>query len=342
MIVTSGLPDDRIRLTGLSGHLSSLRGHPIHSPAKRPAPLRPGDRVGVAALSGPVDPARLEAGFAALRGLGLEPVPARNLGARHRGLFAGDDGERLAAFHELAADPSLSAIFFARGGWGLPRLLPQLDWELLARYPRAYVGYSDLTPFLLGLVERCGLVAYHGPMVAADFARGLADAELASLFGALGEDPAPSYPLAGAAAGADGSPRAEGRLLGGCLSLLASSVGTPYAADLSGSLLFLEDVGEPAYRLDRMLTQLRQAGQLDAIRAIIVGHLTALGGRQLTAGEAESLLAVFREQAAALGVPLAWGLAAGHDAPNWTLPLGAAALLDLADPAAPRLSIRFE
>jgi muramoyltetrapeptide carboxypeptidase len=194
-------------------------------------------------------------------------------------------------------------------------------------------------------------------MVAADFARGLAEDELASLLGTLGDDPEPVFPLAGALLGADGAEQAEGQLLGGCLSLLAATAGTPYAPDLSGSLLFIEDVGEPAYRLDRMLVQLRQAGQLDAIRAIIVGHLTALGGRRLAAGEeaneANSLLAVFREHATALGVPLAWGLAAGHDAPNWTLPLGATALLDLSslapsslaqgpEAAAPRLRLRFE
>lgn len=349
MIVTSGSPDDRIRLTGLSGHLSFSRLSrtipihlPRHPPARRPAPLRPGDRVGVAALSGPVDPARLAAGLEALRGLGFEPVPASNLAARHRGLFAGEDAERLAAFHQLAADPSLAAIFFARGGWGLPRLLPAIDWQLLARHPRAYVGYSDLTPLLLGLVQRCGLIAFHGPMAAADLARGLSAEETASLFAALGGESELSYPLAGSEV-VEGAPRrVAAPLLGGCLSLLASSAGTAFAPDLSGSILFLEDVGEPAYRLDRMLTQLRQTGQLDAIRAIIVGHLTALGGRQLAAGEAEGLLDVFREHAAALGVPLAWGLPAGHDAPNWTLPLGADALLDLSDPAAPRLSISFE
>ena len=129
--------------------------------------------MGVAALSGPVDPVRLEAGLAELRRLGLTPVPADNLLARSaNGLFAGEDAERLAAFHRLAAEPDLPAILFARGGYGVPRILPWIDWDLLRRYPRAYVGYSDLTPFLLEVVRRLGWVAFHGPMVAADFARG--------------------------------------------------------------------------------------------------------------------------------------------------------------------------
>ncbi|HEX6864125.1 MAG TPA: LD-carboxypeptidase, partial [Thermoanaerobaculia bacterium] len=134
-------------------------------PVHLPPPAGPGDRVGVAALSGPVDPAKLEAGISALRGLGFEPVLADNLLSR-QGFLAGTDAERLAAFHRLVADPSLTAIFFSRGGYGLMRLLPALDWDLLARHPRAYVGYSDLTPFLLGLVERLGLVSFHGPLVA--------------------------------------------------------------------------------------------------------------------------------------------------------------------------------
>ncbi len=140
--------------------------------------------MGVAALSGPVDPARLEAGLEALRRLGFEPVLAANVLSRH-GLFAGGDEERLAAFHRLAADPSLSAIFFARGGHGLLRLLPAIDWDLLRRHPRAYVGYSDLTPFLLEVVRRLGLVTFHGSMVAADLARGLRPEEEESLLGAL-------------------------------------------------------------------------------------------------------------------------------------------------------------
>jgi len=112
-----------------------------------PPAVRPGDRVGVAALSSHVDPRRLEQGVAVLRELGFEPVLAGNLD-RVDGLFAGSDAERLAAFHELAADESLRAIFFARGGHGLLRVLPRIDWPLLARFPRAYIGYSDLTPFL--------------------------------------------------------------------------------------------------------------------------------------------------------------------------------------------------
>lgn len=286
--------------------------------AKLPPPVRPGDRVGVAALSGPVDPGRLERGLAALAGLGFEPVPAANLGQRS-GLFAGDDASRLDAFHQLASDPSLKAIFFARGGHGVTRVLPAIDWRLLAAHPRAYVGYSDLTPFLIALPARLGLVAFHGPMVAADLARGLTGEESASLLAALAGDYPRAYSLTGVhegEAGQGGDAGPAGPLLGGCLSLLTVLVGTPYLPDLAGSVLFWEDVDEPLYRLDRMLTHLRLSDNLAGLRAMVVGHAEPVDAR------GETPAAWLGDALADSALPLGWGLAAGHREPNLTLPLG--------------------
>jgi muramoyltetrapeptide carboxypeptidase len=288
--------------------------------------VRPGDRVGVAALSGPVHAGRLARGLVALGRLGFEVVPARNLAAvstAGNGLFAGDDAERLAAFHELAADPSLKAMFFARGGHGLLRLLPQLDWDLLACTPRAYVGYSDLTPFLLEIVRRQGLAVFHGPLVAAELARGLRMEEEESLLGAL----AGRYPVAHPLAGAQRAGTAQGPLLGGCLSLLVATLGTPWAPDLEGSVLFVEDINEPAYRLDRMLTHLRLSGSLDGIRGMVMGHFDS-GGPEVPPGEREALAALAAESLAGFDWPLAWGERSGHRAPNLTLPLGLPARLE--------------
>jgi muramoyltetrapeptide carboxypeptidase len=289
------------------------------NPARLPPPVGPGDRVGIAALSGPVDPERLARGMAALEGLGFVPVPADNLASRH-GFLAGDDGERLAAFHRLAADPSLAAILFARGGHGLLRVLPGIDWDLLARRPRAYMGFSDLTPFLLAVVARLGLVAFHGPMVAADLARGLSAVEEESFLGALaGRYPAVQplgRPLCPGAA--------AGPLLGGCLSLLAATQGTPFAPDLAGSLLFWEDVGEPPYRIDRMLTHLRLSGSLSKIAGMIVGHISAGGEGEGAPVDWPSLVG---EALSGFPWPLAWGQESGHVAPNRTLPLGLGARL---------------
>jgi muramoyltetrapeptide carboxypeptidase len=297
-------------------------------PAQLPPPAGPGDRVGVAALSGPVDPARLEAGLAGLRRLGFEPVLAGNVLSRD-GLFAGGDAERLAAFHRLAADPDLPAIFFTRGGYGLMRVLPALDWDLLRRRPRAYVGYSDLTPFLLEVVRRLGLVSFHGPLVAGELARGLDAGEEESLLGAL----AGRYPAAQPFSGwlrEPASGEARGVLLGGCLSLLTATLGTPFAPELEGGLVFWEDVNEPPYKIDRMLTHLGLSGNLANIAGMIVGQIGngPVANCQDPDGEALDWRALVGGGVAGFSWPVAWGLSSGHFAPNWTLPLGLPARLE--------------
>lgn len=285
-----------------------------------PPSVSPGDRVGVAALSGPVDPDRLARGLAALERLGFEPVPASNLASRHA-LFAGSDGERLQAFHQLAADPTVRAVVFARGGHGVLRLLPSIDWPLLARYPRAYVGYSDVTPFLLAVVRRLGLVAFHGPMAAADLARGLSEREERSFLEALsGRFGGSTLPLSGWLRPA----AVEGPLLGGCLTLLTSVLGTPWATSLAGAVLFWEDLGEPAYRLDRMLTHLGLSGSLAPVRGMVVGHCRPTDTEAVGPWWHERFGGVLADHS----WPVAFGLEAGHEAPNLTLPLGAPARLD--------------
>lgn len=280
---------------------------PFTMTARLPPPVTAGARVGVAALSSKVDPERLARGMDALTRLGFTPVPARNLDVQGT-FFAGGDEQRLEAFHELLDDSSLDAIFFARGGHGVTRLLPRLDWELMARRPRAFVGYSDLSPFLHQVVTRLGWVAFHGPMVAADLARGLSPVEEDSLLGMLAGDLPRRYPARGA-----GDVEARGILMGGCLSLFAATCGTPFAARFDDAILFLEDVDEPAYRVDRMLTQLRLSGSLTGVRAMVL---------------ADSLHRAIGDEGLALvgehlrGQPLAVGLEAGHAAPNLTLPLG--------------------
>jgi muramoyltetrapeptide carboxypeptidase len=290
-----------------------------------PPPVRVGDRVGVAALSGFTDGGRLERGLTALRELGFETVTASNL-ARRDGLFAGSDDERLDAFHALAADPTVKAILFARGGHGLLRVLPRIDWALLAHHPRAYVGYSDLTPFLLEVVRRLGLVAFHGPMVAADLARGLSQAEQGWLVGALAGEFPVELPVRVAEEDRDRPPVA-GPLMGGCLSLLTSVLGTPFEPDLTGALLFLEDVGEPLYRLDRMLTHLRLSGSLTDVHAMIFGQLGCLDAPE---HDPAGCLRPLRRTLADFPWPVVWDLPAGHAAPNATLPVGLPSCLDLA------------
>ena len=292
----------------------------LPEPAKLPPRVEPGDRVGVAALSGAIDPEALGRGLEALRDLGFEPVAARNLGMR-TGLFAGSDEERLAAFHELAEDPSLRAIFFARGGHGVLRVLARIDWPALGRLPRAYVGYSDLTPFLLEVVRRLKLVAFHGPMVAVDLARGLDGVEVDSLLRSLSG----AFPTTIEVATLAGTSAVEGPLLGGCLSMLVSTLGTEFAPPLEGSIFFWEDADEPLYRIDRMLNQLRLSGSLDGIGAMVVGRVD-LADQDLEGCEVSEHLCEFARE---LDWPVATGCASGHCRPNLTLPLGLSARLEM-------------
>jgi muramoyltetrapeptide carboxypeptidase len=270
----------------------------------------------VAALSGPVDPERLAAGVESLRRLGFEPVLADNALSR-TGYLAGGDEERLAAFHRLAADPDIRAIFFTRGGYGVPRILPGIDWDLVGRHPRAYVGYSDLTPFLTGIVERLGLAAFHGPLVGGELARGLEPEEEASLLGAL----AGRYPAELPFRGWLREGACAGPLLGGCLSLLSATAGTPWFPDLRGAVVFWEEINEAPYRVDRMLTHLRLSGNLAGIAGMIVGHV-------VDKGDWNEWPDLVDENLSGYSWPLAWGLPTGHVPQNWTLPMGLPARLE--------------
>ena len=280
-----------------------------------PPPVGPGDRVGIAALSGTVEPRRLARGLEALKALGFEPVRASNLGSVY-GPMAGPDPERLESFHQLVADESVKAIIFARGGYGATRLLPHIDWELLARRPKAYVGYSDLTPLLNLIPTRLGFATFHGPMVAAELAGGLSPDERERFVAGLAGQASLPIPIPGwLRAGA-----AEGPLLGGCLSVLAAVIGTEWMPDLAGSLLLLEDVGEPPYRIDRMLTHMRLSGNLTQINGTVLGHFGE-GGR-------EGVDEWHRETVLGLPGPVATGVSCGHGRPNLMVPLGLPAVCD--------------
>jgi len=295
-------------------------GYP-HPALIRPAPLRRGDVVRVVAPSGPVDPENLRAGVAILRGLGLEVRFRADVTARH-GYLAGDDARRLAEWREASADREARALFCARGGYGAMRILDQIDPTPLLDPAKWVVGFSDVTA-LHALLNRAGLVTLHAPLVTTlGHATPAAVEHLRALL--FGERPPPSPgfgpPAPGAGCLGSGVIRpghASGVLLGGSLTLLAHLCGTRFFPPLGGAVLFLEDVGEKPYRLDRYLTQLRLAGALETVRAVCVGHLTACDFDGLAGAE------VVRELVRALGVPAIEGVAAGHADDNLALPLGA-------------------
>jgi muramoyltetrapeptide carboxypeptidase len=285
-----------------------------------PPPLRPGDTVRVVAPSSPFDPAALERGLEVLTGrFGLRPRMRSDLSAR-RGYLAGDDARRADEWREAVEDPEARAIFCARGGYGAMRILAAVDPAPLLARPKALVGFSDVTAFH-AVLNRAGLATVHGPVVT-QLGRAPEDA-LRHLEAVLGgapragpwELPAPGAGLVASRTVRAG--RASGPILGGTLTILAHLAGTPFAPRLDGAILFLEDVGEKPYRIDRCLTQLRLAGALDGVAGVAVGQLTGCDdGGQLAAD-------VVREAALALGVPAIEGVPAGHEDANFAIPLGA-------------------
>lgn len=293
-------------------------------PSRKPRALRHGDLVGVAAPAGPVDEDALHRGVQELEALGFGVRVGEGVLDRH--LFtAGRRAARLAQLQALWADPEVSAIVCARGGAGAGRLLHGLDPELLRTHPKPVVGYSDITWLHLAL-GRVGLTSLHGPMVARELARGEAAYDRESLWhGLTGEgDPYVSPP---GAAHPLHSGEAEGVLRGGCLSILASAAGTPWELRTAGepTILFVEDVDEPPYRIDRMLLQLRESVAFDGVRGVVFGEMT---GCTPGADADFALEEVLVEALEGLDVPVAFGLSSGHTTgPNLTLPLGVAARL---------------
>jgi muramoyltetrapeptide carboxypeptidase len=287
----------------------------------RPRALQPGDTVGVCSPSGPVSPERLDRGLSALRAMGYEV--RESPGARARTRFtAGPAHDRLAELHALYADDGVAAIVCARGGAGAAGLMEGLDLELLRSHPKVFVGYSDLTLVHLAL-GRLGQVSVHGPMVARELADGAFDEPS---FAAAVAGRGPSYVSEPEDLMVVRAGEATGVLRGGCLSLLASAAGTAwaFAAD-EDTLLFLEDVDEAPYRIDRMLWQLRASGAFERVRGVVFGDMRGCTPRFDADFGLEDVIA---DALAGLDVPIALGLSSGHtNNPFVSLPFGVPARL---------------
>jgi muramoyltetrapeptide carboxypeptidase len=284
---------------------------------RKPAPLRRGDGIGVVAPAGAVDEASLEAGVRVLETAGFR-VRLGKAVRKKSGFLAGSDAERAADLHDMFCDPEVKAIITARGGYGSGRLLPLLDPAALREHPKIFIGHSDITFLLNDFVQRAGLVTFHGPLITGLPQRPEAVEHLFTM-------------LTGERIGWNEAARevvqpgtAEGPLAGGCLSVIVATLGTPYAVQTHGCLLFLEDVNEKPYRIDRMLTQMRQAGALDYVAGIIFGEMSGCVAAEY---ERVSVRDVIAETFADAPYPVAFGLPSGHGAGTLTLPLGVRARL---------------
>ncbi|MEN2397553.1 S66 peptidase family protein [Pseudomonas halotolerans] len=239
------------------------------------------------------------------------------------GYLAGSDETRLNDLHASFADPEVKTIICLRGGYGTPRLLDRIDFELLRRNPKPFVGYSDITALHLAISRYAGFVTFHGPLLNADLLGDKDPLTVTSFFsqlrgqlmaGSVLSHPA-AYPLTTVAPGI-----AYGRLLGGNLSMIAATMATPYEIEAEGVILLVEDINEPLYRIDRLLTQLRLAGTLAKLRGVLVGDIAGV--------DVEALNKLFKQTFEPFGIPVLSGWRSGHCDPNLTLPMGALVTLD--------------
>ncbi|MYC98370.1 MAG: LD-carboxypeptidase [Gammaproteobacteria bacterium] len=288
-------------------------------PPLRPRALRPGARVALVAPAGPLGPGVLDKAVDRCRRLELEPVTYPAV-TRKRGYLAGSDEERLTDLQAAFDDPATDAVWALRGGYGTLRILDGLDLSRQRRDPIPFIGFSDNTN-LHALHAQAGVVSFHGPHPGAgfppetevSFRAALFSGETPGLLSSRPEDPAP-HALRGGSA--------DGRLIGGNLAILASLCGSRDAISARGRILLLEDVGEPAYRVDRMLHQLLRARVFDGVAGLAFGRFTGVGEGL------SDILAVLGEFAVRLGVPAVADLPFGHVEHNCTVPLLANARLD--------------
>ena len=284
----------------------------------KPRALAPGDRLAVIAPASPFARGEFDAGVAEVRRLGFEPVYDDSVFAR-RGYVAGAPEVRAAAIRAAWADPSIAGLIGVRGGYGSVQVLPLLDPDEARRARKALVGYSDLTSLLLFLTAGCGVVSFHGPMLAGRLAAGEGKYDRASLLAAIGGRE-PMGELAPPALETIRAGEAAGPLMGGTISQLLGSLGTPFAfAPPAGYVLFFEEVAERPYRLDRMVTQLRQSGLLARASAVVIGELP---GCDEPSGE-PTARAAMADSLAGFPGPILFGFPSGHTAgPAMTLPFG--------------------
>ncbi len=300
----------------------------------KPPALRPGDTVGIVAPASNVKPEHLEAGCAALRDLGYKPFYFESILERDR-YFAGSAVRRARELEEMFIRDDVRAIICARGGYGSNYLLDVLDLNEIKAHPKIFVGYSDLTTLLTYFADSAGMITFHGPMVAKDFAH--ADGvDAGSWESALNGSSEWALELdSDVKSLVEGS--AEGILYGGCLSILVASLGTPYEIRTAGTILFLEDVAAKPFQIDRMLMQLKLAGKLAGVRGIIFGEMLECTQNQnhqnhnQNKDQGYTLEEVVLRVVGDLGVPVAYGLRSGHvSRRNITLPFGVHAALKVA------------
>lgn len=285
----------------------------------KPAPLKKGKKIGIVAPAGAVQGEQLRTGVETLLGAGFGVELAHGILERE-GYLAGDQDKRARALEDFFRREDIDAIFCARGGFGSIQLLPLLEPEVIRLHPKIFVGYSDVSVLLNWLLQKCRLVTFHGPMVAMEMARGLEGRSKEFFWGTLlGEKR--QWQVQVAETYRPGKVEAE--MVGGCLSTIITTLGTPYEIETSGRILFLEDTGERPYRIERMLTHLKMAGKFEDIAGLVFGSFPNCEGEG-----PRGLSEIIQELFSTAPYPVVGGLAAGHGEENLLLPFGVKMVLD--------------
>lgn len=328
--------DRRALMTGMGAMLVAAKAPPVAPlPATlvKPPRLRLGDVVGLIEPAGFSDDAfDLDLVKETIVAMGLVPRPAPHLATRY-GYLAGTDKDRAADVNAMFADPQVRAVFAVRGGWGCARILPMLDFTTIRANPKLLIGFSDITALHMAFAARAGFTTIHGPNASSSWGRFSWDGFRAVAFdGAMPTFANPMgnedrlVPRAGRIRTFHPG-KASGRLLGGNLTVLAALMGTGWLPDFSGAILFIEDIGEAPYRIDRMLTQLALGGVLGRLAGVVFGQCTDCGASGPSYG-GFTLSEVLQQHFAPLGIPAFQGAQFGHVANQFSLPVGVRAEMD--------------
>lgn len=328
--------DRRGLVAGMGAMLVAAKAPPAPVPPPalvKPPRLRPGDTVGLIEPAGFTDDAfDLDLVTDTIRAMDLKPRLARHLTDRH-GYLAGTDADRAADVNAMFADRDVRAVFAVRGGWGCARILPLLDFATIRANPKLLIGFSDITALHLAFAAKAGFTTIHGPNAASSWGSFSWDGFRAVAFdGAMptfANPPGHEDRLAQRAGRIRTfhPGKASGRLLGGNLTVLAALMGTPWLPDFTGAILFIEDIGEAPYRIDRMLTQLALGGVLGKLAGVVFGQCTDCGASGPSYG-GFTLSQVLQQHLAPLGIPAFQGAQFGHVANQFSLPVGVRAEMD--------------
>lgn len=289
--------------------------------------LTPNGTIGVIAPAFRPNGQRLEKGIQYLTDLGYKIKRGESL-KKEFGYFAGSDADRLSDLHTMFADDETDIIICARGGWGCLRLLDQIDYQLIANNPKAFIGYSDITTLQLAFWQKCQLPSITGPMVAIEMGAGIWPYTADHFWNLLNlEDKTFELSFRSNDVQIWNPGRAQGRLLGGCLSLVAHQLGTPYMPDFTHSILVLEDIDEEPYKIDRYLAQLRQAGVLETLSGVVLGNFIDCEDKneQRNSYTVEQIL---KEYFGHRDYPVIFDFPYGHGMKKVSLPIGMKAVLD--------------